>query len=106
MRDQIINEAEAQKNRELIPAEGKKLRAIETANGYREKRVNEAEGDAHAFLTVLTEYQKAKEITRRRLYLETMSKILPRCGRITLIDEANKGILPLLQLNGQKGDKR
>ena len=67
--------------------------------------VNEWDQD-HAFLTVLTEYQKAKEITRRRLYLETMSKILPRCGRITLIDESNKGILPLLQLNGEKGDKR
>lgn len=106
MRDQIINEAEAQRNRELIPAEGQKTRMIEIANGYLEKRVNEAEGDSHAFLTVLAEYQKAKEITRRRLYLETMAKILPRCGKITLIDESQKGILPLLQLNGEKGGER
>ena len=98
-RDQIINEAEADKNRELIPAEGRKKRAIETANGYKEKRVNEAQGDAEAFLAVLEKYKAAKEITRRRLYLETMAKVLPNCGKLFLFDESQKGIVPFLRLD-------
>jgi len=106
MRDQIINEAEAQKNRELIPAEGAKKRVIERANGYREKRINEAQGNAQAFLLVLEQYEKAKEVTRRRLYLETMAKVLPQCGKITLIDESQKGVLPLLRLQEEKGGAR
>lgn len=105
-RDQIINEAEAKKNRELIPAEGRKHRMISVATGYMEKRINEAEGDARAFLAVLEEYKKAKDITRRRLYLETMTKVLPRCGRLFLIDENQKGLLPFLRLDEMKGDRR
>lgn len=98
MKEKIVNEAEARRNRELIPAEGKKKRAIAEAEGYRQKRIKESEGNAKAFLAVLEEYQKAKDITRRRLYLETMAKILPQCGKLYLIDESQKGILPLLRL--------
>ena len=102
VRDQIINEAEAAKNRELIPAEGRKNKTIDQAKGYREQRVKEAQGNARAFLAVLEEYDKAKDITRRRLYLETMAKVLPKCGKIYLIDEEQKGILPLLKLGEEQ----
>ena len=84
----------------------RKLRMVEKANGYKEKRTNEALGDAKAFLSVLEEYRKAKEITRLRLYLETMSKVLPRCGKITLIDEDQEGVLPLLPLGEKEGGVR
>jgi membrane protease subunit HflK len=103
VRDQIINEAEAKKNRELIPAEGKKERMIAEANGYRRERINKAQGDAKAFLAILEEYQKAKEITRRRLYLETLGRILPRCGKLYLIDKEQKGLLPILTLPERTG---
>ena len=101
--EQIINEAEASKNRELIPAEGRKKKMIESAKGYEQKRVNEAKGDADAFLAVLAEYEKAREITRQRMYLETMAKILPSCGKIFLIDEKQQGLLPLLRLDDAGG---
>lgn len=102
-KEKTINEAEATRNREIIPAKGQKEKMILKARGYEEKRINEAEGDAHAFLAVLAEYEKAKEITRRRLYLETMAEILPRCGRIFLIDEKQRGLLPFLRLDEGKG---
>lgn len=105
-RDQIITDAEAKRNREIIPAEGKKTRVITEANGYKQKRINEAAGDAKEFLAVLEEYQKAKDITRRRLYLETMAKILPLCGEFYLIDKEQKGLLPILRLGEEKGDKK
>lgn len=103
LRDEIINKAEASRNRELIPAEGRKTKMIEAAKGYEQKRVNEAKGDADAFLAVLAEYEKAKEITRQRMYLETMAKILPSCGKIFLIDEKQQGLLPLLRLDDAGG---
>ena len=103
LRDEIINKAEASRNRELIPAEGRKTKMIESAKGYELKRINEAKGDADAFLAVLAEYENAKEITRQRMYLETMAKVLPRCGKIFLIDEKQQGILPLLRLDDAGG---
>lgn len=101
-KERIITDAEAKRNREIPLAEGMKKRRIAESEGYREKRVKEAQGDAAAFLAVWKEYQKAKDITRRRLYLETMAKVLPRCGKLYLIDEDQKGILPLLNLNGER----
>jgi membrane protease subunit HflK len=104
-RDEIINKAEAKKNEVLIPLIGKKRRMIAEAKGYAARRINQAKGDAEAFLAILEEYKKAKEITRRRLYLETLHRILPRCGKLYLIDKEQKGILPILSLP-EKGSER
>lgn len=72
---------------------------ISAAEGYAKKRVNEAEGDVASFEALLIEYTAAPEITRRRLYLETMSEILPLLGKTIILDEEAKGLLPLLNLN-------
>ena len=108
LKDQIINEAEGKKNKVIPAAMGKKEQAISEAEGYKIRRINEATGDTRAFLAVWKEYEKAKDVTRRRLYLETMSKILPQCEEIYIIDKDQKGILPILNLGGDKaggGDK-
>jgi membrane protease subunit HflK len=99
IRDRIINEAEGQKNKILPAAEGKKQQVIKEAEGYQIRRVNEATGDVKAFLAVYDEYKKAKDVTRRRLYLETMAKIMPACEKVFIIDTEVKGILPVLGLN-------
>ncbi|MCH2613675.1 MAG: FtsH protease activity modulator HflK, partial [Opitutales bacterium] len=61
--------------------------------------VNEAEGEVARFNAILEEYLKAPEVTKRRLYLETMQEVIPRLGRKIIIDEEAQQILPLLQLN-------
>jgi membrane protease subunit HflK len=102
MRDQITNEAEGKKNKIIPAAMGKKQQAIREAEGYKIKRINEATGDTKAFLAVLNEYEKAKDITKRRLYLEMMEKVLPNCEEIYIIDKEQKGILPILNLGNSK----
>lgn len=101
LRDQIINEAEGKKNKVIPAAMGKKNQVISEAEGYKMKRINEATGDTKAFLAVWNEYEKAKDVTRRRLYLETMARILPRCDEIFIIDNDQKSILPLLNLGAK-----
>ena len=100
-RESSINRANGEYNKEVPLARGEADRAISTADGYATKRVNEAEGDVASFEALLIEYTAAPEITRRRLYLETMSEILPKLGKTIIIDEETKGLLPLLNL----GDK-
>ena len=102
MRDQITNEAEGKKNKVIPAAMGKKQQAIREAEGYKIKRINEATGDTLAFLAVWKEYEKAKDVTRRRLYLETMEKVIPKCEEIYIIDKNQKGILPILSLGESK----
>ncbi len=102
-RDRIINEAEGQRNQKIPAARGAADRAIKEAEGYHVGRVNRAEGDVSAFLAVLAEYQKAEDVTRRRLYLEAMEELLPKIGRITLVDDQGSGVLKLLDLDAGKG---
>jgi len=100
-RESAINRANGEYNKEVPRARGEADREISAADGYAAKRVNEAEGDVASFEALLTEYTVAPEITRRRLYLETMSEILPNLGKTVIIDEETKGLLPLLNLGGQ-----
>lgn len=101
IRDRIINDAEGQKNKILPAALGKKEQVIKEAEGYQIKRINQAQGDTNAFLAILEEYKKAQDVTRRRLYLETMAEILPKCEKLYLIDEKQKSILPFLNLGSK-----
>jgi modulator of FtsH protease HflK len=105
LREQIINEAEGKKNKIIPAARGKKEQVIREAEGYKVKRINEATGDTRAFLAVWGEYEKAKDVTRRRLYLETMEKVIPECEEIYIIDKEQKGILPILNLGESKVTK-
>ena len=98
-REQAINQANGQYNREVPQARGEAERRISDAEGYAIQRINEAQGDAARFNSLFTEYSKAPKITRNRLYLETMTQIVPRMGRKIILDEDAKQLLPLLNLN-------
>ncbi len=74
---------------------------IREADGYRLKRINEAEGDVARFNLLLTEYTKAPEVTRRRIYLETLQEVLPGIRSKIIIDEATRSVLPFLNLDSQ-----
>ncbi len=99
-RERMINDARAQFNREVPAARGEALRAVEQAQGYAVDRVNRAEGDAARFLAVYEAYRRAPEVTRRRLYLETMLDLLPSIRQKVIIDQDIDGLLPLLNLQG------
>jgi membrane protease subunit HflK len=97
-RETLINQAQAELNREIPRAEGEAKATIEAARGYAIGRVNEAKGEATRFEALHSEYRKAPDVTRRRLYLETMSAVLPQVGKTVIVDESVSGILPLLDL--------
>ena len=78
-RDRLEKQADAYANRVLAGARGEAAQVLEEAEAYRAQVVNEAEGEASRFTAVLQEYQKAPEVTRKRLYLETMEEVLGRC---------------------------
>ena len=99
-RDRMINEARAEYNRVIPRARGEAQQTVLQAEGYSLDRVNRAEGEATRFEAVQAAYRLAPEVTRRRLYLETMQRILPRVGRKLYIDEDATGVLPLLSLDG------
>ena len=97
--ERTINEAQKRVNQELPRAEGAALRVIAEAQGYATERVNRARGESARFNAVLAEYRQAREVTRTRLYLETISAILPRAGRVLVVQDGQLGPLPLLDLN-------
>ena len=92
-----INTAESEKNKVIPKAEGDALRVVEEANGYAEERVNMAQGEADAFKG-LASYQQAPEVTRKRIFLETMGKILPVAPK-NCHGRGGQGLLPLLNIN-------
>ncbi|NQV17523.1 MAG: FtsH protease activity modulator HflK [Armatimonadetes bacterium] len=102
-KERILNEAWQQYNKIIPEAKGKAKRTIEEAEGYAVNRVNRAKGDADRFIKMYNQYKNAKSITKKRLYLETMQKILPKVEKVFIIDEDQSGILPLLNLD--KGGK-
>lgn len=98
-KEKLINEARRDYNKVIPLAEGEKDQRIREADGYRLKRVNEAEGDAARFSALLTEYQKAPEVTRRRIYVETLEDVMPGLRSKIIVDEQARSILPLLNLD-------
>ena len=99
-RDRMINEARGEYNRVIPRARGEAEQAILQAEGYALDRVNRAEGDTLRFIAIHTAYRLAPDVTRRRMYLETMQRILPAVGRKLYVDKDTTGILPLLSLDG------
>ncbi|PLX48669.1 MAG: FtsH protease activity modulator HflK [Desulfobulbaceae bacterium] len=98
----LVNEAEQQYNKIIPKARGNAKKIIEEAHGYAIGRTNAAEGDTSRFLSVLAEYEKAKNVTRNRIYLETMANVLPKVNEIYVIDKDQRSLLPLLNLTGAK----
>jgi membrane protease subunit HflK len=103
-KERAINEALADYNSAVPQAKGEAEQQIRAAEGYSLERVNVAEGDAKRFEAVYAEYKKAPQVTRRRLYLETLARVLGRSGSKIIVDQQAKGILPLLQLDGLTKD--
>lgn len=98
-RENAINIANGDYNEAVPKARGQADQTIRGAEGYRFKRVNEAEGDVASFNAMLEQYSKAPEITRTRLYLETMGDVLPSMGPKIIIDDSMKQLLPILPLS-------
>ncbi len=98
--DQAINQAYQEYNKVIYRVKGEAQQMIKEAEGRKVERINEAHGDADYFLQQLVEYRKAPDVTRRRLFLETMRKILPRLQHVYVIDRNMKGMVPLLDLRG------
>ncbi|ATG36296.1 MULTISPECIES: FtsH protease activity modulator HflK [Phaeobacter] len=100
-RDRRQNEADAYANNALAEARGQAAELLEKAEGYRARVVNEAQGEASRFSAVLTEYEKAPDVTRKRLYLETMEEVLGRVDKIILDEQSGEGqgVVPYLPLN-------
>ena len=101
-KERIINEALEAYNKVVPQAKGQAEQTIRQAEGYATNRVNRAKGDAENFLAVWQEYNKAKDVTRRRLYLETLLDILPKLEKIYMVDEQQKGLIPLLQFQSKE----
>ncbi|WP_415403600.1 FtsH protease activity modulator HflK [Tateyamaria sp. SN3-11] len=101
-RDRLQNVADAYANQVLAEARGQAAQVLEEAEGYRAQQVNQAEGEASRFSAVLEEYSKAPEVTRKRLYLETMESVLGQMDKI-ILDESTggggQGVVPYLPLN-------
>ena len=97
-RERAINEAWAEYNQEIPRARGLAEQKIEAAEGYAVDRVNRAKGDAQRFIALEEQYRKAPDVTRTRIYLETLSAVLPAAGKKLIFDEKAKGILPLFPL--------
>jgi membrane protease subunit HflK len=97
-RERAINEAWAEYNQEIPRARGLAEQKVEAAEGYAVDRVNRAKGDAQRFIALEQEYRKAPEVTRTRLYLETLTAVLPEVGKKLVFDEKAKGILPMFPL--------
>ena len=105
-KEKMIYEAKEDYNREVPAARGEAERTIKAAEGYALDRVNRAEGDAARFTSLYNEYVKAKDITKRRLYLETLKDLFPKLGSKYIIDADQKNLLPLLNLGQQKGAEK
>jgi membrane protease subunit HflK len=104
-KEKLINEARRDYNKVIPLAEGEKDQRIREADGYRVKRINEAEGDVARFSALLAEYSKAPEVTRRRIYIETLQDVMPGIRSKIIVDEQTRSILPLLNLDSEKGEK-
>jgi len=102
-KEKLINEARRDYNKVIPLAEGEKDQRIRAAEGYKLKRINEAEGDVARFNAVLSEYIKAPEVTRRRIYLETLQAVLPGLRSKIIVDEKVRSLLPMLNLDSEKG---
>jgi membrane protease subunit HflK len=97
-KERAINVANGDYNKEIPRARGKAAQTIRAAEGYAKQRINQAEGEVAAFNALLSEYNKAPEVTRRRLYLETMGEVLPKVKNKVIVGEEVKSLLPMLNL--------
>ncbi|MFY3745569.1 FtsH protease activity modulator HflK [Anaeromyxobacter sp. PSR-1] len=99
-KERAINEAYAELNREIPRARGEAEETLRAAEGYAIERVNRARGEADRFVRIHEEYRKAPDVTRRRMYLETLAEVLQRSRQKVVVDESHKGVTPMLWMDG------
>ena len=104
-KERVVNDALGERNQRVPAARGQRDRAILEAEGYRERVVREMTGRVNAFLAQLEQYNKSPEVTRSRLYLETMEQVLTQVDQKIIIDKAVRSMLPLLNLDESQGPK-
>ncbi len=98
-RETLINQAESEYNRVIPRARGEAEETVQLAEAYALNRVNRATGEADRFKSLFEAYAKSPEVTRRRIYLETMERIMPKLGNKVIVDEKGSNVLPLLNLD-------
>ena len=103
--EKVINQAHEAYNKVIPKAKGQAEQTIRQAEGYALNRINRAQGDAKKFISIYNEYRQSKDVTRRRMYIETLNEILPKIEQKYFMDKDLKGLLPLLQLNQRGGSK-
>jgi membrane protease subunit HflK len=105
-KERMIYQAREEYNKAIPAAKGDAEKTIKAAEGYALDRVNRAEGDASRFVAQYKEYAKAKDVTRRRLYLESLKDLFPKLGKKYIIDADQKNLLPLLNLGKEGGAQK
>jgi modulator of FtsH protease HflK len=101
-RETLINQAEAEYNRVIPRARGEAEETIQLAEAYALNRVNRAKGEAERFTALFDAYIKSPEVTKQRIYLETMERVLPKIGNKIIVDEKGNNVLPLLNIDKVK----
>jgi membrane protease subunit HflK len=102
-KEKLIYQAREDYNKAVPAARGEAERTVKAAEGYALDRINRAKGDSVRFRELYTEYAKAKDVTKRRLYLEALRNVLPRLGPKYIIDSDQKNLLPLLNFSNPQG---
>ncbi|MCB9799954.1 MAG: FtsH protease activity modulator HflK [Candidatus Omnitrophica bacterium] len=105
-KEKLINQAWEEYNRVIPRAKGQAEKLLRESEGYQLDRVNRAKGDAERFLLTLEEYKKAPAVTKKRMYLEMAEKLFPKLQEKWFLDDSQKGLLPLLNLNQDKKEVR
>ncbi|MET6989960.1 FtsH protease activity modulator HflK [Sediminicola arcticus] len=101
-KETLINQAKSEYNKVIPKARGQAEETIQQAEGYAAERVNNADGEAARFTALYNEFIKAPEVTKRRVYLETMSSVIPKIGNVVITDDKSNNVLPLLQMQMNK----
>lgn len=97
--ERMVNQAQEQANKVIPRAAGEAKQAVAEAQGYATERVNQARGEAARFTSVLAEYQRVPDVTRRRLYLEAMSEVLADANTVYIVDSEQRALIPWLSLD-------
>ncbi|BDD00872.1 FtsH protease activity modulator HflK [Persicobacter psychrovividus] len=101
-KETLINQAKSEYNKVIPRAKGEAEETIQKAEGYATERINKALGEARRFTDLYNEYVKAPEVTKQRIYLETMQEVMPKLGNKIITDEQGQNVLPLLQMSLDK----
>jgi membrane protease subunit HflK len=105
-KEKMIYQAREDYNKAIPAARGEAERTIKAAEGYALDRINRAKGDAARFTDLYSEYVKAKDVTKRRLYLESLKELLPKINRKFIVDADQNNVLPLLNLGNTDGESK